>query len=829
MMETSTGKAALIAAACLVLSSGSGCGGASGSGTGPGAVPVPEAVGAVAGTERDRVVVGWMPGAGQGYEVAWRIEDGAWSTLGSTDGSTFHLTYALPPNVPIGTRLGFRVRTNRDGTWSDWSPEARWTRPRGAVIALPDRIRTGGTVRIRIYSWLSALSPDNPSLELAAGSHPIAVPGPLPWPAEIAWDTATVPEGNYALAVRLEGGAAASGYETAAGQAIVVDRSVATSWTLPAYYDLFTQDTVLHIGVSVTPRMADAPPPSAARLWAGPILIAEFGAPPWPPVEWDTRAAPEGDYPIQLEVPNYSDPTTPDPSGVAQSFRPLTVHVDRTRPRITCEPPRLGQASGWTLGRLLMVPDEHVTMAAVTFTDDRTGAAFTLPSSEIRPAADTWPPRYWMPWGTQNLPPYRVTAEAIAFDRAGWPAQTSCAFDAPAWLAPWGEGPITAGGEPVVAEAFALEAQFAFDDPNRILATLAWIPRSAPASPAPLQIAREGGNGFGLPASLGTPGGRATSVAVSAKLSAATGEGDPWIAWTEAAPGGKARPRLARWDGSSWVEDRPSVTGNPARDAGEIALSICAMAEADGIVAWTEVDEAGRSSLLTGRLVGGAWQDVQGSPGAPLPEGARTPAMSTLWRDGNQTVGTPSVLLAFIEAGPSGPAQVRAAEAFPGTGWIAQAAVRNLDLLAPASDPTAVHQHESSVAWVENGRVLVRETDLFFNGLTFGEATVLNTDPARRARSPRAARSTPVIGLEYAPGWRAAHTIYFVEEGPGGDEIWARRRHGSTWELLPGPLNAGIPGRVLKLTAIDIGMNTYTSAVAWLDDEGHVYVRVANP
>jgi hypothetical protein len=124
--------------------------------------------------------------------------------------------------------------------------------------------------------------------------------------------------------------------------------------------------------------------------------------------------------------------------------------------------------------------------------------------------------------------------------------------------------------------------------------------------------------------------------------------------------------------------------------------------------------------------------------------------------------------------------------------------------------------------------VLVRETDLFFGGLSFGEPTVLNVDPARRARSPRAARSTPLLQAVNAPGWRAPLTIYFVEEGPGGDEIWARRRHGTTWELLPGPVNAKVPGGVRGLTVVNVGEDTTRSAVAWIDDQGHVHVRVAN-
>lgn len=828
MPGTEAVRTALLAAAWVVVSSAVGCGSTSTNAGGPGAVPVPEGVGASAGTIRDQVVVGWMPGAGQIYEVAWRVGNGSWSALGSTNGVTFQYTVLLGPNVPLGTEVGFRVRTSRDGNWSDWSREATWIRPRGAVIVIPDRSRTGGTVRIRLYSWISALASDNPPLELSAGTHVVAALGSMPAPAEVAWDTTTVPEGTYALSVRLAGGAPATGYWVAGAFTIVVDRSVVATWTVPAYYHLYTKDAVLRFGFSVTPLLYDAPPPPVARLWAGDILVAELGPPPWPTVDWDTTGAPEGEYAIRIELPNYSDPTPPGALDVRNSLKPLVVHLDRTPPSVTCEPPRLGQAVGWIRGRLLMLPDEVVSMSSVTFTEDRSGTDFTSSSSEIYVDQTAWPPRMSVPWGAGAFPPFRVTATAAATDLAGWPASTSCAFDAPAWLAPWGDGPLTAGGEPVVAAAIAFEARLPFDAPNLIQATLGWIPPDGSPSARRMLVARDDGSGFGAPSLLGAAGGWATSAALSARLSSATGRGDPWIAWTEAAAGGKAQPHVARWDGSSWVEDRPAGIGDAARVAREIVLSICAMAEADGVAAWTEVDDAGESSLATRRLVDGSWRDLQGTPGVALPVGGRGPAISTVWGWGNQTIGTPSVLLAFIEAGPAGVPQIRAAEAFPGTGWVAQAAVGNKDSGASASEPTAVWQHEAAVAWVEAWRVLVRETDLFFGGLSFGEPTVLNVDPARRARSPRAARSTPLLQAVNAPGWRAPLTIYFVEEGPGGDEIWARRRHGTTWELLPGPVNAKVPGGVRGLTVVNVGEDTSRSAVAWIDDQGHVHVRVAN-
>jgi hypothetical protein len=791
-------------------------------------VPVPVGVGAFAGASRDQVVVAWQPGGGKTYEVAWRVGTGMWSSLASSSDDGFRYTFVLDPGIPLGTELGFRVRMNRAGTWSDWSPEVTLIRPRGAVIVIPERNRTGGTVRIRMSGWISSLVSDNPPLELTAGTHVVAALGSMPVPTEFAWDTTTVPEGTYTLGVRRTGGGPTTDYTVAGASTIVVDRSVETTWTIPAYDHLYTKDAVLRFGFSVRPLLFDAPPPPVARLWAGNILIAEFGPPPWPTVDWDTAGAPEGAYAIRLELPNYSDATPPGALIVTHSLRPLVVHLDRTRPTVTCEPPRLGQAIGWTRGRLLMLPDEYVGLAGVTFTEDHSGTEFTVSSDRIQVDSMVSPPRMTLPWGANAFPPFRVTAAAVGNDLAGWPAVTHCAFDAPAWLAPWGEGPLTAGGEPVVAASITMEARLPFDEPNRIQAALGWIPPDGSPSARRMLVARDDGNGFGAPSLLGSASGRATSAALSARESGATGLGDPWIAWTEAAAGGRAQPHVARWDGSSWIEAQPAGIGNGSRVASEIALSICPMAEADGVAAWTEVDDAGGATLATRRLVNGSWRDVQGTPGLPLPVGGRSPAISTVERWGNLTIGTPSVLLAFIEAVPGGAPQIRAAEAFPSSGWVAQAAVANQDPAAAASEPTAVWEHESAVAWVEAGQVLVRETDLFFNGLSFSAPTVLNVDPSRRARSPRAVRSTPVFGAVYAPGWRAPFTIYFVEEGPAGDEIWARRRHGTAWELLPGPVNANVPGRVRGLTAVNVGQNTTTSAVAWIDDQGHVHIRVAN-
>ena len=812
--------------AAMVLAGTAACGGsASSSSSG---VPVPELVTASSGILADRAEVRWMPGAGQSYEVAVRHGSGGWSTFRTTNSSTFSATYLLSPDVPLGTELAFRVRTNRDGTWSDWSPESRWVRPRGAVVAIPDRDRTGGTVGVRLYAWVSALSPDNPSLELTAGEHRIAVLGPIPWPAEIQWDTTTVPEGTYRIGARLEGGAPATGYDIQSGTPVVVNRAVVPEWTVPGYHHLFTKDAVLRIGVGVTPVMTDAPAPARARLWAGPVLLAEFATPPWPTVEWDTSASPEGDYPIRLEVPNYSDPTPSDALDVVRSFRPLVVHLDRTPPLVRCEPPRLGQAVGWTRGRALFVPDEYVTFGGVLFTDDRSGVGVQGEWRQADVDPSTWPPQIPVAWAAAALPPFRVTASAQAFDNAGWPARTDCTFDAPAWLAPWGEGPLEAGGVPIVATSIALEGRLPVTTPNGLQATIGWIPPDGSPSAGRVRVARGDETGFGPASSLGAADGHATSVALSARVSQADGGGEPWVAWTDASVGSTARPHVARWDGSAWQVDQPGFTASAAGAAREIRIALCPMAEADGVAAWTEVDASGVPTLATRRFVAGSWVDLVGSPIVTLAAGSHAAELATQATWGNRTTGLPSAILAHLQDDPAGVPQVRAAEAFPGTGWILAADVLNRNPASAASEPSAAWEHEGAVTWAEDGKVLVRDTDLFFAGRSYGDPVILNVDPSRRARLPRAARSSPRVFGAGLYEWRAPLTVFFVEEGPTGDEIWARRRHTGTWELLPGPVNAGVPGRVRGLTVVDLGVYDFVSAIAWIDDLGHVHVRVAN-
>ena len=170
-------------------------------------------------------------------------------------------------------------------------------------------------------------------------------------------------------------------------------------------------------------------------------------------------------------------------------------------------------------------------------------------------------------------------------------------------------------------------------------------------------------------------------------------------------------------------------------------------------------------------------------------------------------------LLAFIETSAGGVPQVRYA-----TGrvvfsepWTAPAGSFNADPAVPAGEPTAWAYGNTVVAWVEGGQVRARAANGVFGSGVFSDAVVLNLDPASVARSPRATRT---LGNEVA--------VVFVEAGPSGDEIRAQRWDGTTWTLLPGALNAGVPGAVRALSV------SPGPTIAWTDDQDHVFVRVAS-
>jgi hypothetical protein len=137
--------------------------------------------------------------------------------------------------------------------------------------------------------------------------------------------------------------------------------------------------------------------------------------------------------------------------------------------------------------------------------------------------------------------------------------------------------------------------------------------------------------------------------------------------------------------------------------------------------------------------------------------------------------------------------------------WSSLESIANGDAAVAAAEPSAfAYGSTGAVAWREHDRILARASSY----TEFGAAIALNVDPARAARRPR------------FDGYVSDATVYWIEQGAAGDEIWGRRWDGSEWRLLPGPVNAGAEGGVRTFDVIN-------GAVVWVDDVGATRIRVA--
>lgn len=304
-------------------------------------------------------------------------------------------------------------------------------------------------------------------------------------------------------------------------------------------------------------------------------------------------------------------------------------------------------------------------------------------------------------------------------------------------------------------------------------------------------------------ASWGPPGWGARS-APAPWGAASTLSGLTWAAAPVSDPTGVALwNEVSGVSGVAWSRQGGSVAWGPSSLLGAYG-SVHPAAAASGVaVAWAEpTPQGGRAIRVNYRdqLSFDHWWLAGGPAGDPAAT-ADQPAIA-----GN---GVDGLTVAWVETpAAGGPAQLRAAQASQAAWtWPPVAAARNADPGQAASEPALWAPwlggtSPTFLAWAEGGKVLVQRLD------APAPVEVMNADPARPARMPRFFELDPFIA--------------FVETGPSGDEIRARRWDGATWVLAPGIANAGVPGAVAGLAG------SANAGFAWIDTGGAIRVRVRN-
>jgi hypothetical protein len=268
-----------------------------------------------------------------------------------------------------------------------------------------------------------------------------------------------------------------------------------------------------------------------------------------------------------------------------------------------------------------------------------------------------------------------------------------------------------------------------------------------------------------------------------------------------------------------WPDAQPGVTRRPAPDGRSIRFDVAYPGAVTSLALRGQVQTARGGKLAFNQwipvwtvnaLMGGFDRSLVVARAPGPPGGVNKPYLATI------------ALVAFLDAAPGGGARLRAASLELGQGaWVDVPG--DLDLgLGPPSEPAILMMEPPTsldwvptLAWVEDGQVRLRMGTIDPTGLSFGPALSLNHDPESPARAAR---------LVSTPGGAAA--LVFVETGPTGDELWARRWDGTDWVLHPGPINAGTDDTVRDLA---VGSAPgLLAVVAWTDAEGQIYLRVLN-
>jgi hypothetical protein len=175
--------------------------------------------------------------------------------------------------------------------------------------------------------------------------------------------------------------------------------------------------------------------------------------------------------------------------------------------------------------------------------------------------------------------------------------------------------------------------------------------------------------------------------------------------------------------------------------------------------------------------------------------------------------GTECGLLAWIDAAPGTPGQVRVAVSPP-----TELAFGQVDLgldLDPAlgAEEVAVSAYSGLgwVGWIEGGRALLSEPVDLANPVGPSAWTALSSDPAVPARWLRLAPVSADAGI--AAAW--------IEAAADGDHVLLRAVDGTI--LGPVEREIGAPPGAIRGLALTFGMTA-----AWIDADGHVWVARPN-
>jgi hypothetical protein len=229
------------------------------------------------------------------------------------------------------------------------------------------------------------------------------------------------------------------------------------------------------------------------------------------------------------------------------------------------------------------------------------------------------------------------------------------------------------------------------------------------------------------------------------------------------------------------------------------------------VAAWSEATPAGDAALRFWQQSGyptslGPLPSIAPAPGETLEKPVVTACRFA------STYTEQRLIAAFVSRTAGCAARVVVATlAKDAAEWTTAVASANRDPTQDASDAALFSGYGMALAWVEGGQVLIRRSATSLEVL--GPIEVMNLDPAQPARGPQFQR------LESSS---ASFRLVFVESGPAGDRIVARRWSGTAW-LPPRMLETG--GVVRTLGTL---VNDTTASVTWIDGTGLVHAAQVN-